>query len=79
MHKPVTVAMYAEYHGVTRQAVYKWLNSGRLRGRVIDGRMVTLAPLRRPPPIGYCGNPNFTDSEYQSELASRPRKRRRKI
>lgn len=74
----VSVAQYAAHHGLTRQVVYKWLHSGRLRGRRINGRMVILTPLINPPPIGYCGNPNFTDSAYQSELASRPRKRRRK-
>lgn len=74
--KAVTVMQYADYHQVSRQVVYNWLKRGRLRGRVINGRMLIFTPLENPPPIGYPGNPGFFDSSYQSALASRPRRRK---
>jgi predicted DNA-binding transcriptional regulator AlpA len=73
----LTVAQYAKHHGLSRQVVYHWLRTGRLPGARRGGRWVVLRALELPPPTGIPGNPLFSNSDYQRELAQRPRRPRR--
>lgn len=74
----VPVRVYARIYRLSRQTVYNMLRSKRLEGRIINGVQHILLHMYHVPPVGFGGNPNFSNPHYQQALAKRPRPGRRK-
>lgn len=48
MKKYLTVQQFAAKHGVSRQAVWKWIHAGKLRIEEIAGRVLIWERTKRP-------------------------------
>ena len=73
-----TVKDYADRYRVSKTCVRTMVADGRLNTKPSTSPLTILVPPGHKPPVRYAGNPNFSNTAYQRDLAQRPRPGRRR-